>query len=154
MEIKTSLRKESHFNAAPTGQFIHAVATSSSQPSAHLSSEAELLARRAAELAFSKKGYDVVIMDLRKVAEMTDFFVICTADSDTQVKAVADAIIEGLHEDGEKPYHVEGTHELSWVLIDYVDVVIHVFLKETRSFYSLEKLWGDAEFERIKDPVL
>ncbi|NTV44980.1 MAG: ribosome silencing factor [Chlorobiales bacterium] len=116
-----------------------------------IDNEAELLAKRAAELAITKKATHTVIVDLRGVTDMTDFFVICTADSDRQVKAVADAVMDGLREDGEKPYHVEGLQELSWVLIDYVDVVVHVFVKDAREFYSLEKLWGDAKFTHVED---
>lgn len=111
----------------------------------------EALARMAAELMFTKKGYDVVIMDLRGVADVTDFFVICTADSDTQVKAIADAVSGGLKDEGEAPYHSEGFGDLSWVLLDYVNVVAHIFLKEKREFYGLEKLWGDAKMTHITD---
>jgi ribosome-associated protein len=116
-----------------------------------IDNEAELLAKRAAELALTKKATNTVIVDLRGVTDMTDFFVICTADSDRQVKSVADAIMDGLREDGEKPYHAEGLQELNWVLIDYVDVVVHVFVKSARQFYSLEKLWGDAKFTYVDD---
>jgi len=156
MEIETSLQRNTHLKSTSTetDTLVQSNAATSSPLAAHLSSESEWLAKRASELVFTKKGYDVVIMDLRKVADMTDFFVICTADSDIQVKAITDAIVDGLREEGEKPYHLEGTQELSWVLIDYVDVVVHVFLKETRSFYNIEKLWGDAEFQHVKDPTL
>ena len=82
---------------------------------------------------------------------MADFFVVCSADSDTQVKAIADAIRDGLEELGEKPWHREGYSDANWILLDFVTVVIHVFHKETRSFYNLEKLWGDATFEYIED---
>lgn len=85
-----------------------------------------------------------MILDLRKLTTITDFFVICTAYSDTQVKAVADAVIDGAKKMDERVWHKEGMTLKSWVLLDYVDVVVHIFLKDTRRFYGLEKLWGDA----------
>lgn len=112
---------------------------------------ARALARLTAELAISKKAFDVVLMDLRKVSGPADYFVLCTADSDTQVKAIADAIQQGTDERGIRPWHVEGLSALSWVLLDYVDVVVHVFLKETRSFYNLERLWSDARLYPVQD---
>ena len=107
-------------------------------------SGSEKLARTLADLTLTKKAEDVKILDLRKLTTITDFFVICTAFSDTQVKAVADAVIEGAKELDERVWHKEGMAMKSWVLLDYVDVVVHIFLKETRNFYGLEKLWGDA----------
>ena len=76
---------------------------------------------------------------------------ICSADSETQVKAVAEHIVETLAGEGEKAWHVEGQEGRRWVLLDYVDVVIHVFYTETREFYALESLWGDAPVVRVKD---
>lgn len=108
------------------------------------------LAKRIASLALTKKAHDVTIMDLRKVTSMTDFFVICSADSDIQVRAIADAVEEGLEKKGSTVWHREAG-SLNWVLLDYVDVVLHVFHKNTRSFYNLEKLWGDAEIEHVAD---
>jgi ribosome-associated protein len=113
--------------------------------------EAELIARRAAELTLTKKASRVTLMDLRAVTDMADFFVICSADSDTQVKAIADAVLSGLREDGVQVHHSEGYQTLHWILLDYVDVVVHIFYKEMRDFYNIEKLWGDAVFTEIKD---
>ena len=109
------------------------------------------LAKKIAAFALLKKAQNVVLLDLRKLTTMSDFFVICSADSDTQVRAIADAIRDGAHSVGEKVWHDEGQGESTWVLLDFVDVVVHVFHKETRSFYNLEKLWGDAKFEHIED---
>ena len=114
-------------------------------------SQSQLLARELAEMTLSRKATDVRILDLRNLTTIADFFVICTAHSDTQVKAVADAVVEGSKSIGERPWHKEGFLQKSWVLLDYVDVVVHVFLKDTREFYSLEKLWGDAPVEEIED---
>lgn len=109
------------------------------------------LATKLAKLALTKKAYDIKILDLRKLTNITDFFVICTADSDTQVKAVADAIIDGSKKLDERPWHKEGFQSLKWVLLDYVEVVVHVFLKDIRKFYGLEKLWGDADVKEISE---
>ena len=109
------------------------------------------LSLKLADLALSKKAENIKILDLRKLTTITDFFVICTGGSDTHVKAIADTVIEGSKKYGERPWHKEGVAHRSWVLLDYVEVVVHVFLNETRNFYSLEKLWGDAEMIEVKD---
>lgn len=106
------------------------------------------------EIIFSKKGFDVKIIDLKKHATFADYFVICSADSDTQVKAIADEIDKKLRDEGIKCWHKEGYMALQWVLLDYVDVVVHVFKKESRNFYNLEKLWGDAPIFEVEDPLL
>ena len=109
------------------------------------------LAKKIAAFAMLKKAQDVVLLDLRKLTSMSDFFVICSADSDTHVRAIADAIRDGASGVGERIWHDEGHGESTWVLLDFVNVVVHVFHKETRHFYNLEKLWGDAKFEYIED---
>jgi ribosome-associated protein len=109
------------------------------------------LATKLANLTLSKKATDVKILDLRDLTTITDFFVICTGASDTQVKAIADAVIEGSKGLGERPWHKEGITNRSWVLLDYVEVVVHIFLKDTRNFYGLEKLWGDAVMTEVKE---
>ncbi len=109
------------------------------------------LAKKIAYFALTKKAHDVTILDLRKVTDMADFFVVCSADSDIQVKAVADAVIDGMEELGMEAWHKEGLTQRQWVLVDYVDVVVHVFHREARKFYGLEKLWGDAKIETVED---
>ncbi len=109
------------------------------------------LARKVAEFALSKKAYDVVILDVRKLTSTADFFVICTADSDTQVRAVASAVEEGGDQMGAPVWHSEGLHASTWVILDYVDVVVHVFHREARSYYNLERLWGDAKVITVED---
>ena len=116
--------------------------------------ESKKLAEEISEIIFSKKGYDVKIIDLRDVTTLTDFFVICSADSDTQVKAIADEVDKKLRDDGVKSWHKEGYRALNWVLLDYVDVVAHIFKKDAREFYNLEKLWGDATIIDAVDPLL
>jgi len=109
------------------------------------------LARRAGQLALGKKGFDVSILKLKAVSSICDYFVIVSGEADVQVKAIADAVYDGLLEVGYKPYHREGLREGNWVLLDYVDVVVHVFYEPTRRFYALEKLWGDVPVEELSD---
>ena len=99
---------------------------------------------RAAELALEQKAHDVVILDLRGISTATDFFVIAGGTSDTQVKAIADHVVDELKKEKVRPEHVEGLRGGRWVLVDYVDFVVHVFHPQARSFYQLESLWGDA----------
>ena len=116
--------------------------------------DSKIFAEKIADLIFNKKGYDVRLIDLRSLSTFADFFVICSADSDSQVKAIADEIDKSLRDEGIKCWHKEGYMALSWVLLDYVDVVVHVFKKEAREFYNIEKLWGDAPTIEIIDPEL
>ena len=109
------------------------------------------LAEKIARLSLQKKAQDVVILDLRKLTSITDFFVICTGETDVQVKAITDHIEGELEKEDIRVWHREGYEYLRWVLLDYVDVVAHVFQPETRSFYALESLWGDAEITEVKD---
>lgn len=110
------------------------------------------LAKRVAALALTKKAHDLVIMDLRSLSTVTDFFVICSADSEVQARAIADVVDEGLEKHGTRPWHRESGSS-HWILLDYVDVVLHVFHTHTRQFYNLEKLWGDAKIQHISDDV-
>jgi ribosome-associated protein len=107
-------------------------------------SEGYRLAERAALLALDKKAEDVVILDLRGLSDVCDFFVLATGQADVQVKAIAAAIEAGLLKLGEKPVGTEGTSEGRWILLDYFDVVIHVMRHEAREYYQLERLWADA----------
>ena len=110
------------------------------------------LADKISEIIFTKKGFDVIAIDLRKLVTFTDYFVVCSADSDVQVKAIADQVDKVLSEQGIKCWHREGLKALTWVLLDYVDVVVHIFKKDAREFYNLEKLWGDAPSKKMTDP--
>lgn len=102
-----------------------------------------------------KKGHDIVLVDLREIHNaVCDYFVICHGDSTTQVNAIADAIEEEtIKHLQEKPWHREGMENAEWVLLDYVSVVAHVFHRDAREFYSLEKLWADAKIEAIETEV-
>ena len=107
------------------------------------------LAQLAGRLALSKKGFDVKILKLESISSVCDYFVIVSGEADVHAKALGNAVLDGLLEEGYKPYHKEGMNEGSWILLDYIDVVVHIFLERTRSFYALEKLWGDAPVEEL-----
>ncbi len=100
--------------------------------------------RVAMEAIDGLKGQELLALDLRDVNDATDFFVIATGTSDAHVRGIADAVIEALRQAGQRPHHVEGLTVGRWVLLDYVDFVIHVFHPESRAFYQLERLWSDA----------
>lgn len=106
------------------------------------------LAELIGGLALSKKAENTLIMDVREITSMTDYFVICSAETDIQVKAIADTVRKGTPS---KPWHIEGYQQLSWIILDYVDVIIHIFKNETRDYYELERLWADAPVVELKD---
>ncbi len=99
-----------------------------------------------------KKAADIVVMDLRNVKNaVADFFVLCSGNSDKQLDAIADSIDDEVFKAlKENPWHIEGKNNKEWMLLDYIDVVAHVFRKDRREFYALEKLWGDAEIVTIE----
>ena len=100
------------------------------------------------KLTLSKKAEKVLSIDVRKVSSSADYFIICSAETGIQVSAIANAVRKGTPT---KPWHVEGLNNQNWVLLDYVDVVLHIFKTQTREFYSLEKLWADAPTVEITD---
>ena len=95
--------------------------------------------------AEDKKATDLLVLDLRKAGGFTDHFVICSGANSRQTRAIADGIVDALAAAGEKPAHVEGYQRSEWILLDYFDFIVHVFAPETRAFYALERLWGNAE---------
>jgi len=100
--------------------------------------------QRALELAVDSKARDILLLDLRPVSDATDFFLVMTGTSDTHVRSIADHIAEELKKGGVRVDHLEGQRGGHWVLLDYIDFVIHVFHPAAREFYQLERLWGDA----------
>lgn len=112
----------------------------------------EELVKKISNSIFEKKGSNVKLINLIGVSTIADYFILCSGDSDTQVKAISDNIEKSLRDEGIKIWHKEGYSNLNWVLLDYVDVVVHIFKPETREFYNLEKLWGDAEISELTDP--
>ena len=109
------------------------------------------LVRRAGELALERKAQDVVVLDLTGISSATDHFLLATGNSDVQVKAIAEHILEELKKSGDRPEHVEGMEGGRWVLLDYIDYVVHVFHPQAREFYQLESLWGDAPRLEMRD---
>lgn len=99
---------------------------------------------RAIELIIDRKGQDLLLLDLRGLSNSTDYFLIVTGTSDTHVRAIADHLLDELKKEGMKPDHIEGLRTGRWVLVDFIDFVIHVFHPTAREFYQLERLWGDA----------
>ena len=104
------------------------------------------------EAALDRKALDVVVLDLRKTPAFTDFFVLCSGQNQRQVKAIADAVEDALRAAKLRPAHVEGYERSEWVLMDFFTFIVHVMVPQTRAFYSLERLWGDAERLEIHDP--
>jgi ribosome-associated protein len=108
---------------------------------------------KAVRAALDKKAVDVVVLDLRNTPAFTDFFVLCSGLNQRQVKAIADGVEEALRAVKVRPAHIEGYDRAEWVLMDFFTFIVHVFTPQTREFYSLERLWGDAERIEIKDPA-
>jgi ribosome-associated protein len=100
--------------------------------------------RGAARAALDKHATDLVVLDVRGISSVTDYFLVCGGRSTTHVETIADAIREELKREGIRPLHAEGVAESGWILLDYGDVLMHVFLEDTRAYYALERLWGDA----------
>jgi len=108
------------------------------------------LAKKIIGVALSKKAEDIVLLDLKKISSMTDYFLICSAGSEVQAKVIAEAVLEELDGSGTVS-HVEGLESARWILIDCFGVVVHIFRPEVREFYGLERLWGDAPREVFSD---
>lgn len=111
------------------------------------------IAQLAAGAALSRRAKDVVILDLRQVASFADYFVICTGTSNRHAEGVTEIVLEKLTEYDFKPWHREGERNSDWILLDYVDVVVHVFLTEAREFYNLERLWTGAQLVDLPEDV-
>lgn len=109
------------------------------------------LANKIAQLALNKKGYDIRILDLQGLTDVADYFVIVSGESDLHVKTLADFIEKELKNEKIRPWHKEGYTRRNWVLIDYVDTVVHIFRDETRQYYGLERLWADAKVTKVED---
>ena len=108
-------------------------------------------AQRISELMLDKKAVDIIMIDVRKITTLTDFFVVCTSESEPQTRAITDHINQKMKEDGVKSWHIEGYEHLDWVLIDFVHIVVHIFSKEAREYYEFERLWADGKVTHVKD---
>jgi ribosome-associated protein len=106
--------------------------------------QGEALVDRIASIASDRKAIDIRVLDVRGMVGYTDFFVICSGNTERQTKAIHDSILEELKGEGVLPRRVEGAREARWVLMDYLDAVVHIFTPDAREFYRLEQLWGEA----------
>ena len=100
------------------------------------------------EKALEKKASDLIVLNVKSLTSITDYFLICSASTEPQIKAICDNIRKGTPH---KPFHIEGYEKLSWVLLDYIDVIVHVFKTEERKYYNIEKLWADAPKKEYND---
>ena len=110
-----------------------------------------LLIKKITNLIKEKKGYDIHVIDIKNLSSLTDCFIICTSDSDPQTRAICNHVKKELSKNKIKPLQIEGFEYMDWILIDYCDVVIHIFKKEPREFYNIERLWADAKITKIKN---
>jgi ribosome-associated protein len=111
----------------------------------------EQISKKVGSLMLDKKARDIILLDVREVTPMTDFFILCTAESHPQARAIKNHIEDELIKEEIKPWHIEGIQSMEWILMDYVNIVINVFSPEAREFYNLERLWGDAIVTEISD---
>ena len=128
--------------------------TSSADPSLRRtpSNPSPVLAARAVDAMADKRASDITVLDLRDVSSMADFFVLGTGESDLQVKAIANGVMDEIEDQcGEQPWQREGMDHLQWVVLDYVDVVMHIFLPDKRDHYRIDRLWGEADTEAVPD---
>ena len=108
--------------------------------------ENQPLLKQITNLALNKKADKLIILDIRGLSSLADFFIICHGNSEPQVKAIADNIRKGTNH---KPRHIEGYDNQNWILLDYFDIIVHVFKKDEREYYNLERLWADAPYEEL-----
>ena len=103
------------------------------------------------EILQDKKGLDILLMDLRSLTDAADFFILCSGTSAQHVKSLADELNDQLRAAGDRPWHTEGYSTRRWILVDCIDIVVHIFRQEARQFYALERLWGDAKCTSFAD---
>ena len=108
-------------------------------------------ASQIADLMLDKKALDIQILDVRGLTTLTDFFVICTSESQPQSRAMCNHIEDEMLKEGIKPWHKEGIEKLDWVLVDFVNIVAQIFSRESREYYDFERLWGDAKITKVDD---
>jgi ribosome-associated protein len=109
------------------------------------------IATQIADLMVDKKALDIQILDVRGLTTLTDFFVICTSESQPQSRAICNHIEDEMQKEGIKPWHKEGIEQLDWVLVDFVNIVAQIFSRESREYYDFERLWGDAKITKVDD---
>ena len=109
------------------------------------------IASQIADLMLDKKALDIQILDVRGLTTLTDFFVICTSESQPQSRAICNHLEDEMLKEGIKPWHKEGIEKLDWLLVDFVNIVAQIFSRESRKYYDFERLWGDAKITKVKD---
>ena len=109
------------------------------------------IASQIADLMVDKKALDIQILDVRGLTTLTDFFIICTSESQPQSRAICNHIEDEMLKEGIKPWHKEGFEKLNWVLVDFVNIVAQIFSRESREYYDFERLWGDAKITKVND---
>lgn len=113
--------------------------------------ESEVNAQRISQLMLEKKALDIKILDVREITTLTDFFVLCTSDSEPQTRAITDHVNLTMKTEGNPSWHTEGYQHLDWVLVDFVNIVVHIFSKKAREYYEFERLWADGKIAEVKD---
>jgi ribosome-associated protein len=115
-------------------------------------SKTDQLVNAAARALSGKKGENIVLMDIRKVTTLADYFILCTGLSENHIKTLAEEVMDVCQSElGEKPWRKEGLDTRRWIVLDFVDVVVHIFREETRNFYGIERMWSDADITEFKD---
>ena len=127
------MRKSTKLNTKPTGS--------------------QKYVKRIADLMLEKKAVDILVIDVKKITTLTDFFIICTSESEPQTRAITDHINETMKAEGFRSWHIEGYQNLEWVLVDFVNIVVHIFSKEARAYYEFERLWADGKITYVRDQV-
>ena len=108
-------------------------------------------AQRISELMLEKKAVDIIMIDVRKITSLTDFFILCTSESEPQTRAITNHINQEMKKEGMQAWHIEGYQHLDWVLLDYVNFVVHIFSSEDREYYEFERLWADGNVTEVLD---
>ena len=109
------------------------------------------ITNKIVDCLLDKKALEINVIDVKKITSLTDTFIVCSSESDPQTKAIMNHVTDTLSTDKIKPLHIEGHENLKWILIDYADIVINIFNKQTREYYNIERLWGVAKITKIKE---
>ena len=110
-------------------------------------------AQRISELMLEKKAVDIIMIDVRKITTLTDFFVVCTSESEPQSRAITNHINQRMKEEGVHSWHIEGYEHLDWVLIDFVNIVVHIFSDKARKYFEFERLWTDGDIKEVNEQL-
>ena len=151
-ERKPARPKRTTGGATTTSSRMPPASSAATTATAPAAQTPRALALRAAQLCLDYKANDVVLLDLHGVTDMTDYFVIASGTSDTHVRSTGERLLDDLRKEGLHAHHIEGLQSGRWVLLDFVDFVVHIFHPTLRTFYQLERLWSDAEVISVGSP--